>query len=400
MDSAHATRVPSGEEILKAAFAIEPEVRAAQDEIERARRLPAHLIEKMKHAGFFAMSMPKAWGGPETDPLTQLRIVEQLSYADGSVGWCTMIGCDSGYFTAFLDQDVARAMYPDIRVSTASALTLTGRAVKANGGYRVSGRWPFSSGCLDAAWIVGGCVVYAGDQELRDSEGVPVSLQCFFRPEEIEILDTWHTTGLRGSGSNDFAAQDVFVPEERTFSLQKPAIRRSEPLYALPMAILLKFATVPIGIARAAIDELIDAAGRRPTRLTVIGGKPTTAKLLRDEPFVQDAVARAEATVGSARSYLYDITAELWAALLRGDNPDRKLGARWSLAMANAFRASAEAVELMYKARGGSAVYLGGRLDRCLRDVLTINQHVIVSLKGYEMAGRTLLGLEPMSWVF
>jgi alkylation response protein AidB-like acyl-CoA dehydrogenase len=140
--------------------------------------------------------------------------------------------------------------------------------------------------------------------------------------------------------------------------------------------------------------------GRRPTRLTVIGGKPATAKLLRDEPFVQDAVARAEAMVGSARSYLYDITAELWAALLRGDNPDRKLGARWSLAMANAFRASAKAVELMYKARGGSAVYLGGRLDRCLRDVLTINQHVVVSLKGYEMAGRTLLGLEPMSWIF
>ena len=331
MDSTQSTGVPSGEEILKAAFAIEPDVRAAQDEIERERRLPAHLVEKMKRAGFFAMPMPKTWGGPETDPLTQLRIVEQLSYADGSVGWCTMIGCDSGFFTAFLDQDVARAMYPDIRVSTASALTLTGRAVKTNGGYRVSGRWPFSSGCLHAAWIVGGCVVYEGDREIRDSEGAPVSVQCFFRPEEIEILDTWHTIGLRGSGSNDFAAQDVFVPEERTFSLQKPAIRRPEPLYALPMAILLKFATVPIGIARAAIDELIDAAGRRPTRLTVIGGKPAPAKLLRDEPFVQDAVARAEAMVGSARSYLYDITAELWATLLKGDNPDRKLGARWSL---------------------------------------------------------------------
>lgn len=400
MNSSQSAASRDGDQILRSAIALQPQIRAAQDEIERERRLPPGLVEAMKRAGIFAIAMPKAWSGPELDPMTQLRIVEELAYADGSVGWCAMIGCDSGYFSAFLDQQLARAMYPDIDVATASALTLTGRAVKAAGGYRVSGRWPFASGCQHAAWLVGGCVVHEGDVELRDSEGVPVSRQCFFRPDEIEILDTWHTTGLRGSGSNDFAARDVFVPEERTFSLQQPTIRRSEPLYALPMAILLKFASAPIGIARAAIDELIDAAGRRPTRRVLIGGKPAPVAMLRDETFVQEAVARAEALVGSARSYLYDMTAELWATLLRGDNPDRKLGARWSLAMANAFGAATEATHLAYKARGGSAVYAGGRLDRCLRDVLTINQHVVISLKIYEMAGRTLLGLEPMSWVF
>lgn len=386
--------------ILQVARALVPEIQAARDQIELERRLPMHLVEAMKRAGIFAMPMPKAWGGPELDPLTQLRILEQLASADGSVGWCAMIGCDSGYFTAFLDQDVARAMYPDISVPTASALTLTGRAVRVPGGYRVSGRWPFGSGCQHAAWLVGGCVVYDGDQQRHLGDGIPESRQCFLSPSDCRILDTWHSTGLRGSGSHDFTAEDVFVPQERTFSLQRPTIRRPGPLYAFPMAILLKFASVPLGIARAAIDDLIEAAQRRPARLMTLGGKLSPVRLLRDEPFVQEAVARAEAIVGSARSYLYDMTADLWDALVRGDMPTPVQVSRWNLAMTNAFSASAEAVQLIYKARGGTAVYSAGRLDRCLRDVLTINQHTVITLKTYEMSGRVLLGLEPMGPVF
>lgn len=387
----------SADAILSAAHELVPKIRTASDEIEQGRRLPPWLAEAMKEAGIFAMPMPHAWGGPEIDPLTQLRIIETLAEADGSAGWCAMIGCDGGYFTAFLDQGIAREMYPDIRVATGSALTLTGRAVRVQGGgYRVTGRWPFSSGCQHSAWLVGGCIVYEGDKQCVTADGVPESRQCFLRSSECQILDTWHTTGLRGSGSHDFTAADVFVPQERTFSYQTPAVRRSGPLYALPLAILWKFASVPLGIARAAINELVDAAGKRPTRLFTVGGKLAPAKLLRDEYFVQEAVAQAEAIVGSARSYLYDMTGELWAPLVRGDAPLPTQLARWNLAMTNAFAAAVEAVQLIYKARGGSAVYSNGRLDRCLRDVLTINQHVGVSLKQYEIAGRALLGAEPI----
>jgi indole-3-acetate monooxygenase len=291
-------------------------------------------------------------------------------------------------------------MYPDITVSTASALSLTGRAVKAPGGYRVSGRWPFASGCPHAAWLVGGCIVYDGDKQCHFSEDIPEARQCFLAPSQCRILDTWHTTGLRGSGSHDFAAEDVFVPEERTFSFQRPTIRRSGPLYAFPLAILLKFASVPLGIARAAIDELIEAAAKRPARLMALDGRLAPARFVRDEPFVQDVVGRAEAMVGSARSYLYDMTGELWAALVKGDHPAAAGLARWNLAMVNSFNASAKAVQLIYKVRGGSAVYSSGRLDRLLRDVLTINQHAAITLKTYELSGRALLGLEPMRPVF
>jgi len=385
----------AGERLLEAARSLRPLIAECSAEIEKDRRLPERLVQGMRDGGLFAMPMPRDWGGPELDPIDQLLIIEELAAADGSVGWCAMIGCDGGYFTAFLDQRIARDMYPDTRVSTASALSLTGKAVRVEGGYKVSGRWPFSSGCHHAAWLLGGCTVYEGERQLFDETGIPVTRQCFLKPAECTILDTWYTTGLRGSGSNDFTARDVFVPEERTFSFRPPTIRRTGPLYAFPLAILLKFASVPLGIARGAIDDLVDAAGRRPTRQFIVGDKLSSARLLRDEPFVQEAVGEAEMIAGSARSYLYDTTADLWAALVRKELPSPRVIARWQLAMLNAFDASARAVHLVYKARGGSAVYAEGTLDRRLRDVLTMNQHVVVTLKTPEIAGKLLLGMEP-----
>ncbi|MGH7820251.1 MAG: AAA family ATPase [Candidatus Binatia bacterium] len=185
-------------------------------------------------------------------------------------------------------------------------------------------------------------------------------------------------------------------PRNGRSNLRNPKIRRSGPLYAFPLAILLKFAAVPIGVARAAIDEVIEAAASRPARPFLVGGKPAAARFLRDEPFVQAAIARAELLVGSARSYLYDATADLWDSLVKKEFPSPRQLAQWHLAMLNAFEASSQAVQLAYKARGGSAVYAEGKLDRRLRDVLTMNQHVTVSLKFYEIAGRDLLGLEPV----
>src|SRR5215510_1237802 len=291
------------ESILSAATALAPVIQACREEIERERRLPLPLVDALKKAGVFRMTMPRDWGGAELDPLSQLRIIEALSVADASVGWCVMIGCDSGYFSGFLDQQVAREMYPNLDAVTGSALTLTGRAVRVKGGYRVSGRWPFSSGCQHSAWLVGGCLVYDGDQLRLRPNGVPETRQCYLPAEAVSILDTWYTSGLRGSGSHDFTIDDCFVPEERTFSYQDLKLYRSEPLYRFPFNVALKLAGPALGVARAAIDALIEA-GQRPVRLTTIGGSPVPPRTLRDEEFVQDAVGRAEAILGAARGYL------------------------------------------------------------------------------------------------
>ena len=139
--------------VLRAAIRLAEQIRPASAEIERGRRLPAGIAAAMKDAGVFGMAMPRAWGGLEVDPLTQFRVIEALAMADGSVGWCAMIGCDGGYVTAFLDQDVAREMYPDPLVATGAAATTTGKAIRVPGGCRVSGRFPFVSGCQHCEWV-------------------------------------------------------------------------------------------------------------------------------------------------------------------------------------------------------------------------------------------------------
>jgi alkylation response protein AidB-like acyl-CoA dehydrogenase len=235
--------------IPHAAIELAPQIHARSEEIEQARRLPKSIVEALKEAGIFGMPMPRAWDGPELDPLSQFRVLETLAMADGSVGWCAMINCDGGYITAFLDQTVARGMYSDLQFGTAAAATPTGQAVRVPGGYRVSGRFPFSSGCQHCEWVWLGCVVNEGGSAVVDANGVPETRQCIVPLSECEVLDTWYTTGLRGTGSNDLLVKDVFVPSERTFSFQDhDLIKRPGPLYAFPFMFIAKGPSVALGI--------------------------------------------------------------------------------------------------------------------------------------------------------
>jgi len=249
--------------VLEAAIRLAEQIRAASEEIERGRRLPPRLAAAMKDAGVFGMAMPRAWGGSEVDPLTQFRVIEALAMADGSVGWCAMIGCDGGYLTAFLDQDVASAMYPDLLVPTGAATTTSGQAVRVPGGYRVSGRFPFVSGCHHCEWLWLGCIVHENGVARVGGNGVPETRQCFVRVSECEILDTWHTTGLRGTGSNDIVVRDKFVEEGRTFSFQEPTlIKRPGPLYAFPFLFIVKGSAPALGTNRPGATPL--ASESRP----------------------------------------------------------------------------------------------------------------------------------------
>src|SRR5215469_3546868 len=172
---------PNDSSILHSAIALAPTIRAAGEEIERDRRLPAPIVDALKRAGILGMAMPRAWGGPELDPLTQFRVLETLAMADGSVAWCAMINCDGGYITAFLDQDVGRAMYQDLQFGTAATATPTGKAERVPGGYRVSGRFPFASGCQHCEWVWLGCVVMEGGIPRLDGNGVPQTRQCLVK---------------------------------------------------------------------------------------------------------------------------------------------------------------------------------------------------------------------------
>jgi alkylation response protein AidB-like acyl-CoA dehydrogenase len=386
--------------VLRAAIGLADQIRAASEEIERGRRLPSGIAVAMKEAGVFGMAMPRAWGGPEADPLTQFRVIEALAMADGSVGWCAMIGCDGGYMTAFLDQEVARAMYPDLLVATAATATTTGQATRVTGGYRVSGRFPFASGCNHCEWLWLGCVVCENGVAQVDGNGVPETRQCFVRLSECDILDTWHTTGLRGTGSNDILVRDKFIQEERTFSFQDPMlIKRPGPLYAFPFLFIAKGAAPALGIARHAIDALTESAAIKPARRYTVGERIEDVKRLRDDVHVQDTVGRAETRLAAARAHYFEVMGDLWVTLLAGRQPSERQLALFTTAYGHVVGVCVDVVQLVYKAAGGTAVYQKGPLDRCLRDVLTMNQHVIGTSRTYEMAGRLLLGLEPVRWL-
>jgi alkylation response protein AidB-like acyl-CoA dehydrogenase len=354
----------------------------------------------MKEAGIFGMVMPRAWGGPELDPMMQFRIIEALAIEDGSVGWCAMIGCDAGYISAFLDQDVARAMFPDLWAAMGAAATPTGTATVVPGGYRVSGRFPFVSGCHHCEWLWLGCQVVEDGAPRVNAAGAPETRQCLLRLEECEVLDTWHTTGLRGTGSNDVAVRDRFVPSEHSFSFQDTAlVKRPGPLYAFPFMFAAKGPAVALGIARHALDTLIETSGK-PARRYTLGDGVETPKRLRDDVFVQEAVARADTLLTSARAHLFGVVGDMWESLVADEKLSDVQLARFTTLNSHVIALCADAVQLVFKASGGTAVYQKGPLDRCLRDVLTMNQHVVATLRTWEMSGRLLFGLEPLRWLF
>jgi indole-3-acetate monooxygenase len=376
---------------LNAVRELAPKIRAAADEIEQGRRLPIHLVREMQRAGLFRMAMPRAWGGPELDLLTQVRVIEALSMIDASAGWCSMIGIDGGYITTFIDQSVGREMYADIDSVTAITFAPPGKAVKTKDGFIVNGRWPFGSGCQHATWLVGHFLVFDGDSPRLQSDGLPETRFGFLPAGEGEIIDTWKTNGLRGSGSHDWMVKDRFIPEERTFNLAAPTLYRQGPLYALPNLLLYKTCAVSLGIARGTIDDFVALASNKPMTFK----SPSASRaMLRDEAYVQFAVAQAEASVSSARGFVFEAFGDMWNTLLTGDVPSPRQRARARLAMVSASTACTQAVELLYKANGGSSVYAGNAFDRRLRDIQTANQHTVVSLKTWEVAGRVLLGLE------
>lgn len=367
-----------------------PAIGERAGEIETARRLPADLVRQLKDAGAFRMPMPRSWGGPEMTPRQQVEIIELLSRADPSVGWCVMIGCDSGYFSAFLDDAVGRELCLDLDVVTAGWATPAGRAVWDRDAYVVDGRWSFASGCTHADLIVAGCVEFSGDEMRMLPSGQPATRIVVAPADAWTINDTWFTTGLAGSGSNDYSVTGLRVPAEHTFTLQDRP-RRPGPLYAFPGMFFAIMSGVPLGLARSAIDATLDIAQYKtimPQRIP-----------MRSVPRVRAAIAHAETAYGAARAYVYDVLDRLWAELEGDGVAGPATRAQLALSRANAFQVAREVAELMVDTVGTQAIYRASPLDRLLRDAITMKQHIAAQDRMLEIVGGMLLG-EPSTLPF
>ena len=369
------------------ARALAPTLRARADEVEAARRLPPDLAKQLGATGLYRVWAPAAAGGLELPPEPVLRGFETLAEADAAVAWCVFIAATSATALAGLPDDAARELLANPDALIGGVFAPEGRAERCPGGFRLHGRWAFASACENADWVLAGAKLLEHGAPLLDASGVQRQHMGIVPARDVEFLDTWHAAGLCGTGSCDFALHGAFVPERRIvgFLRERPV---DGPLYRFPQFTLLALGigAVAMGLARAAIDELIGLAGTK----TPQGAK----RRLAERASVQSGVAQAEARVRSARAFLYEALAAAWAEASAGERVALERRRDLRLATTHAVRASAEAVDAMYQLGGGSSVYRRSRLQRCFRDVHVVTQHMMVGPPTLELTGRLLLGVE------
>jgi alkylation response protein AidB-like acyl-CoA dehydrogenase len=383
---------PESQHLVEAVAALRPTIRGYQAAIERERRLPLPLVEQLQDAGLYRLLVPRALGGAELDLVTVVRVLEFAAEGDGAVGWnlCTSAALSSAALS-LPDDGVAElfADGPDVRFSGTTG-PIGGQAEPVPGGYRVTGRWRFGSGCQEAQWFGAGCQVVVDGIAQQRADGSPDFRRVFFPAADCTVIDTWHVTGLGGTGSHDWAVHEVFVPERRTQRFGVDWRKWAGTLYTLapyPAMAGTTFSAVATGIARTAIDALVDLAGSK---------KPLTATgLLRENPLTQDAVGRAEALLGAAQAYRSAVVGDVWATAARGQAVTRDQYARMRLAASYATDSAMQAVDLMYRAGGTTVIQREDGIGRCWRDIHIIGQNFNVDPEYYLLAGRAFLGLDP-----
>jgi alkylation response protein AidB-like acyl-CoA dehydrogenase len=386
-----ATMTDTRKTALEAALALAPELDARSDEGTALRTMPADIAARAKRAGLFRLALPRSLGGLELDPASIITIIEALSAADGSAGWTILIGNSTAFF-AWLDPDVAKEMIggdPDFASSSMFGPMGHARPNGRDGVYSVSGRWPLNSGCPHAEWIQVGVFVMDENAPRMRPDGNVDWRFAFLPRDDVVIEDTWRPLGLSGTGSHHVSVSGAPVPEEHMPSPPYDPARHDGPLYRLPLFPLaaIVMAGFPLGVARRALDEFTTQARSK------FRGSPNNA--VAQDGFAQVQLARAEAGVQSARSYVFDVVGELWETCCRGDVPSREDRARLMLAVGNAMRAGVAAVDAVMPLAGASAVFDDQRLQRCFRDLHAANQHIIFSSDRDRGYGQLRLGLEP-----
>ena len=350
---------------------------------ERERALPPRLLDELRAGGLMRAGAPTALGALEASPETTLAAAERIARGDASAGWCVSIAITSSLLSAYLPERGAAEIFGDPSTVAAGVWAPRGKAVVVDGGVRVSGRWSFCSGISHSEWLFAGCMLDHGDT----GAGAPIMRVAALPTAEVEILDTWHTSGLRGTGSHDAVAHDVFVPEHRVLSLLDTGPRIDTPLYRFPIFgfFALSIAAAALGNARGAIDELSELAAGKTAQ--------GSSRVLAERPATQAAVGEAEAALRAARALYYEAIGQAWAAAQGAEAVEESLRLGLRLAATHAVRTSAEVARAMYDLGGGTAIYDDSPLQRRFRDAHAATAHFQVNATTWELAGRLLLGL-------
>ncbi len=371
---------------LEAAKKLAPMIRASADEIEAARELPRPLFEAIADAGLFLMAVPRALGGTEIDLPLHVLAVEELGKADASTAWAVNQGATFGTFAAYMQPDAVRDIWINVPRSVVSNTPApTGKAVVVPDGFRVTGHHGFSTGCRHASWVASHAqVIENGEVRLRN--GKPEIRYCIIPKTEAQLLDTWRTRGMRGTGTHHFEVKDVFVPEDHTVLTAKEKVITGGTRYRVPQTLCFAAGdgAIALAVARSCLDAFFELAGAKaPRHMT---------GLLRDQAISQFTVGQAEASLRSGRAFLMEAIAEIWDEAKNGEvSMERRLALR--LAGTHAIRLAAQIVESIYSDCGGTAIFEGNLIQRHFQDIHVITQHLQGRRLYYEMTGKHRLGL-------
>jgi len=343
-------------------------------------------------ASLFRLLLPRFLDGGEVDPLTFVQVIEEIAKHDASAAWCLCQASGCSMTAAYLSPETAREIFGAAAAVLAWGPSNDAKAVAVNGGYRITGRWSFASGCRHATWLGGYCPIQEPDgQTRRRPDGTADGRTMLFPAEQATIIDVWHVTGLRGTGSDAFTVTDLFVPHEHTVSRDDPAERRHPgPLYCFPSGSLYAagFSGVAMGIARSSLDAFIELARDKEPR--------ASKRLVRDSALIQFQVAEAEARLGAARVFLHDALERIWADVSRSGSP-LSLEQRVQIRLASTYgiHQAKQVVDTVHHAAGSSAVFTSSAFERRFRDIHTVTQQLQGRQAHFETVGRYLLGLEP-----
>ena len=375
--------------------ALLPRIRERREEIEEARRLPKDLVADLIETGVFKLGFPAALGGDEASATDLMRTFETIARADGSTGWVTMIASGGSFFAGMLNEAGVKEVFADPALPSGGGFPPTqGTATKVEGGYKVTGKWKYASGIDHFDWVSSGCVVLYDGQPKMTPMGMPEVRWVFTPATEVEIFDSWFVNGLRGTGSNDYSITDVFVPDHRTFHPFDTSSHRPEPIVRMPgvAGFATQVASVGVGIARAALDELVDLAGGKMPVLS-----PTS---LAAKPATQIELAQLESQWSGARAFLYDSVDDIWETLLAGQEVSPRQNALARIAAVEAARVSAQVAQRVNTLAGGNSMHLSSPIQRHARDADAVTHHFVLAPAALEDAGRVLLGMEPNSPIF
>lgn len=375
------------ESVVDRVIALAPELKARGSEIEQARRLPPDLLQKLKDTGCPRLWISSSLNGLDVDLTTTMRVYEELGRADGSTAWSAMIFSTTPMTLSRLSPDVFNAIYSDPAVLTAGSIIPHPGVTEVDGGYLANGRWSIASGTMEADWIIANAVLL-DDGKPKIIDGAPQTRAVILPANEVNILDTWHVSGLKGTGSHDFILDNVFVPAERGCNMFQPPVIDT-PQYRIPMFVTaaMSLSSIALGIAQGAIDEFRKLAVSKQSKID-------GARLVED-PAVQLELGLVETGVRAARALLYSDAELIWSRALAAEplSPSEHLKVRASGHYAT--RLSLQAVDAVYALGGSSVLYESCSLQRSMRDIRGVTQHYGLSQNTAKSLGAFLLDEQP-----